>query len=85
MKIKTLISSPVGIYSCWNGITQDGKLICIFLAHNVLHVSIYDGPTEEGISYRKPVECPGQSMITEEMMRQLELQFMVDDAAHSEF
>jgi hypothetical protein len=75
MKVRTLASRPVEKYSVWHGTLEDGRLIYIFLAHSVLHVSIYTGEDQEGITYRKPVECPGDGMLREEMMRQLDLEW----------
>lgn len=76
MRVTTLHSRPVGSYSYWEGVSDNGSLVCIYLANNVLHMTIYKGSNPEGISIRKPVECPGNSMLMEEMMRQLDIELI---------
>ena len=75
MKVRTMISRPVGCYSAWEGATEDGQLICIFLAHSVLHVTLFKHKDDVGEFQRKVVECPGDGMLLEEMMRQLDLEW----------
>lgn len=76
MRVTTMLSRPIGSYSYWEGVSADGGLLCIYLANSVLHMTVYKGNNTIGVGVRKVVECPGNSMLMDEMMRQLDLEFI---------
>lgn len=79
IKVKMMVPRKVGMYSMWEGITEDDKIICVFLANNVLHVSIFKNAEDQGITFRKTVDCPGQQMLMDEMLKQLGITILKEE------